>query len=147
MFDRELDVLKELYRKGLFSSPYYSQRLTGANAFSSYDAFCQIPFMDKNSIRETPVFQRTNTERKDVYGVFSSSGTTGDKTFYIYNRNDKTVHEQFVRTFFDKLGITELDLGAVMAPIGTGVMGHTMLWQFATVGAGYVNCPEPSPKI
>lgn len=146
MFETELNTLHRLYQSGLFSKPYYRDRIPGPAAFNSYEAFCCIPFMTKESIRETPVFERTNTKMEDVYGVFSSSGTTGTKTFYIYNRNDKVVHEEFVRAFFQPLGVTEQDLGAVMAPVGTGVMGHTMLWEFATMGAGYVNCPEPSPQ-
>lgn len=146
MFEAELNVLEELYRKGLFSKPYYQVRIPGPETFSSYEAFCKLPFMDKKSIRETAVFERTNTQMKDVYGVFSSSGTTGTKTFYIYNRRDKAVHEEFVRAFFQPLGVTEQDLGAVMAPVGTGVMGHTMLWEFTAMGMGYVNCPEPSPQ-
>ena len=102
--------------------------------------------MDKKSIRDTAIFERTNTSKSDVYGIFSSSGTTGDKTFYVYNKNDKKVHEEFVRTFFDEMKISNDDIGGVMAPVGTGVMAHTMLWEFSAVGAGYINCPEPSPK-
>ena len=145
MYEYELNKLLTLYRNGLFSKKYYKDRIKGENSFYSYDEFCKIPLMDKQSIRETAVFERTNTSKSDVYGIFSSSGTTGDKTFYVYNKNDKKVHEEFVRTFFDEMDISSDDIGGVMAPVGTGVMAHTMLWEFSTVGAGYVNCPEPSP--
>lgn len=145
MYERELNKLLKLYRNGLFSKKYYKDRIKGENSFSSYGEFCKIPLMDKQSIRETAVFERTNTSKSDVFGIFSSSGTTGDKTFYVYNKNDKKVHEEFVRTFFDEMDISSDDIGGVMAPVGTGVMAHTMLWEFSTVGAGYVNCPEPSP--
>ena len=146
MFESELKKLSELYEKGLFSKKYYSDRIDGNHSFSSYDEFCKIPIMYKQSIRDTSIFDRTNTSSDEIYGVFSSSGTTGAKTFYIYNNNDKKVHEEFVKTFFDELGITAEDIGGVMAPVGTGVMAHTMMWQFNAVGAGYVNCPEPSPE-
>ena len=33
-----------------------------------------------------------------------------------------------------------------MAPIDSGVMAHTMVWEFLTMGAGFINCPEPTPK-
>ena len=102
--------------------------------------------MYKRQLRDSTIEQRTTTDSKDIYGVFSSSGTTGEKTFYIYNKKDKQVHEEFVRTFYTELGITENDLGGVMAPVDTGVMAHTMMWQFTTMGAGYVNCPIPSPE-
>lgn len=145
MYELELKQLQQLHKKGLFSKEYYSTRIRGEESFSSYDEFCKIPLMYKQSVRDTAVFDRTNTSLNDVYGVFSSSGTTGDKTFYVYNKNDKEVHELFVKTFFNELGITASDIGGVMAPVGTGVMAHTMLWEFTTMGAGYVNCPEPSP--
>ena len=81
-----------------------------------------------------------------MYGIFSSSGTTGDKTFYVYNNEDKRVHETFVRSFFEELGVKNTDLGGVFAPVDSGVMAHTMMWQFNTMGSGYVNCSEPSPE-
>lgn len=145
MYEYELEQLTNLYRKGLFSKPYYNKRIKGEKSFSSYEEFRKIPLMEKQSIRDTAVFDRTNTSLNDVYGIFSSSGTTGDKTFYVYNKNDKAVHDEFVKTFFEELGITSMDIGGVMAPVGTGVMAHTMLWEFNTVGAGYINCPEPTP--
>ena len=146
MYECELNKLLNLYKRGLFSKRYYKERIEGEKSFSSYDQFCKIPLMDKKSIRDTAIFERTNTSKSDVYGIFSSSGTTGDKTFYVYNKNDKKVHEEFVRTFFDEMKISNDDIGGVMAPVGTGVMAHTMLWEFSAVGAGYINCPEPSPK-
>ena len=146
MYECELNKLLNLYKRGLFSKRYYKERIEGEKSFSSYDQFCKIPLMDKKSIRDTTIFERTNTSKSDVYGIFSSSGTTGDKTFYVYNKNDKKVHEEFVRTFFDEMKISNDDIGGVMAPVGTGVMAHTMLWEFSAVGAGYINCPEPSPK-
>jgi phenylacetate-CoA ligase len=38
------------------------------------------------------------------------------------------------------------DIGGVFSPVDTGVMAHTMMWEFNTMGCGYVNCPEPSPE-
>ena len=145
MYTEELEKLKGLYQKGIFSPEFYSRKIK-ESSFDSYDEFLKIPFTYKYELRNSSVEQRTTTGAKDVYGVFSSSGTTGEKTFYIYNKNDKRVHEEFVRTFYTELGITEEDVGGVFAPVDTGVMAHTMMWQFTTMGAGYVNCPIPSPE-
>lgn len=90
--------------------------------------------------------ERSTTTPENIYGVFSSSGTTGQKTFYIYNKEDKKVHEKFVRSFYEELDVEASDIGGIMAPVDTGVMAHTMMWQFTTMGAGYVNCPIPSPE-
>lgn len=146
MMELEMKKLIELYEHGLYSKPFYASRIPSIESFFSYEAFCDIPFMNKQSIRESSIWDRTNSSMEDIYGVFSSNGTTGSKTFYIYNNNDKTVYKKFVRTFFDELEINHKDIGAIMAPVSTGVMAHAMLWQFETVGAGYVLCPEPSPQ-
>ena len=146
MYELELQTLKELYNRGIFEPEFYSQRITDSSVFNDYASFQKIPFMYKRDIRNTPIEKRTTTKSKDVYGVFSSSGTTGEKTFYVYNKNDKKVHEEFVRSFYTELEVSENDIGGVMAPVDTGVMAHTMMWQFTTMGAGYVNCPIPSPE-
>lgn len=146
MYNKELQILRDLYSKGIYTPAFYKKKITGIKQLESYDAFQTIPFTYKREIRDTSVQERTTTELQDIYGIFSSSGTTGEKTYYIYNRNDKKVHEEFVRTFYTELGVTETDIGGVMAPVDTGVMAHTMMWQFTTMGAGYVNCPVPSPE-
>lgn len=146
MYEHELTKLKNLYAKGVYTPAFYKKKIKDSTQFESYEAFQTIPFTFKREIRNTSVEERTTTKKEDIYGVFSSSGTTGEKTFYIYNKNDKQVHEEFVRTFYTELGITESDIGGVMAPVDTGVMAHTMMWQFTIMGAGYVNCPVPSPE-
>ena len=145
-FAVELDKLRNLYEKGLFKSEFYSAKVDRIEAFRDYESFCNIPFTYKDELRVTSAMERSTTKLEDVYGVFSSSGTTGKKTYYIYSKKDKAVHECFVREYLGKLGVCEKDIGGIMAPIDTGVMAHTMMWEFTTMGAGYVNCPEPSPS-
>lgn len=146
MFEDELLKIKLLYEKGLYKQDFYSRKIVDKSVFDSYEGFQTIPFTFKSELRDTLAYERTGCEnRGEVYGVFSSSGTTGAKTYYIYSKEDKKVHEEFVRTFYNEIGITSEDLGGVCAPVDTGVMAHTMMWQFTTMGAGYVNCPIPSP--
>lgn len=137
--------LRGLSEDGVFRKPFYARQIPDKGVFDSYEDFQRVGFSYKEDIRRTGLMERTNTEPGDIYGVFSSSGTTGDPTFYIFNKNDKRVHEEFVRTFFLEAGIGETEIGAVCAPVDTTVMAHTMMWEFTTVGAGYVVCPEPSP--
>lgn len=145
MFEKELKTLRSLYEKGVFEAPFYKSRIQGTTVFEDYDSFRKIPLMYKDEIRNTDPFERTTTPRNQVYGIFSSSGTSGEKTYYVYSKTDKEVHEEFVNTFYSELEIDSNDLGGVFAPVDTGVMAHTMMWQFTTRGAGYVNCPVPSP--
>lgn len=146
MFEKEMKKMRELYESGALGTEFYEKRIQSPDYLKDYESFTKIPFMYKDDIRKTTAFERTTTPMGEIYGIFSSSGTTGEKTYYVYSKKDKEVHEEFVRTFYTELGITEKDLGGVFAPVDTGVMAHTMMWQYTTMGAGYVNCPEPSPE-
>ena len=146
MYTKEMDALRGLYEAGKYNMAMYKEKIADVHCFDSYEEFQNIPFSYKDEIRQTEVFERTTCNKEDVYGIFSSSGTTGRKTYYVYSKKDKAVHEEFVNTFYSELGITAEDLGGVCAPVDTGVMAHTMMWQFTTRGAGYVNCPIPSPE-
>lgn len=146
MYEKEMKLLRQLRQQGIFSKLFYADRLHSEEAFDSYEQFTQIPLMYKDDIRNSNPMDRSTVPVKDVYGFFSSSGTTGKRTFYAYSNRDKEVHEIFVKSFYDELGVKDTDLGGVFAPVDTGVMAHTMMWQYTTMGAGYVNCPEPSPQ-
>lgn len=145
-YENELSALRELFQQGAFSPDFYRQKLSDIRQLDDYEAFQSVPFTFKREIRNTTVKERTTTKDEDIYGIFSSSGTTGEKTYYIYNKKDKKVHEEFVTEFLTELGINAKDIGGVMAPVDTGVMAHTMMWEFTTMGAGYVNCSVPSPE-
>ena len=145
-YEKELEVLKRLYEAGAFKPDFYNKKIPSIQSFDNYEEFIKIPFTFKKELRDTSVEERSTTTPENIYGVFSSSGTTGQKTFYIYNKEDKKVHEKFVRSFYEELDVEASDIGGVMAPVDTGVMAHTMMWQFTTMGAGYVNCPVPSPE-
>lgn len=56
--------------------------------------------MRKEHLRSTTAMQRTTTDAKEIYGFFSSNGTTGSTTFYAFSNEDKKVHEYFVQKFF-----------------------------------------------
>lgn len=146
MYEREMEELRTLYKKGCFNMEMYDGKIKDEHVFDSYESFAQIPFSYKSDIRKTNAYDRTTCKRDGIYGLFSSSGTTGKKTHYIFSKDDKMVHEEFVKTFYTELGVLPEDLGAVCAPIDTGVMAQTMMWQFTTMGAAYVNCTEPSPE-
>ncbi|MEE1396871.1 MAG: AMP-binding protein [Ruminococcus sp.] len=146
MKEREMEVLRKLYQEGTFDFEMYADKITSEDQFTSYEKFQTIGFSYKDDIRKTGPFERTPVAKEDVYGMFSSSGTTGAKTYYVFSKEDKIVHEEFVRRFYTELGVKDSDLGAVCAPVDTGIMAHTMMWQFTTMGAGYVNCPIPLPE-
>ena len=106
-YENELKKLRTLFEQGIYKPIFYSKKLHDIAQLDSYDSFMNIPFTYKWEIRKTSVEERTTTQSKDIYGVFSSSGTTGEKTYYIYNKKDKHVHEEFVKTFYTELEIKE----------------------------------------
>lgn len=145
MYEQELQKLQKLWNQGLFANPFYQDKISDKTYLESYDSFCKIPFMRKEDIRKTDVFERTTTKMEDVFGIFSSSGSTGEKTCYVFNKMDRLVQEQCAKRFLNRVGIGNADIGGVFSPVDTGIMAQTMMWQFTSVGAAYVNCPEPSP--
>ena len=104
MYEKEMKKLMKLYQDGIFSQPFYADKIAGAQDFESYENFSKIPFMYKDDLRNTKPFDRTSATTKDVYGIFSSSGTTGSKTFYVYSKKDKKVYNEFVKAFYSELG-------------------------------------------
>ncbi|MDD4059013.1 MAG: AMP-binding protein [Bacteroidales bacterium] len=141
-----LERLEKLYEIGIYNIPFYQNKIGDKSTFSSYEKFLTLPFSYKQEIRDSSVFDRTSTKISDIYGIFSSGGTTGNKTYYVFNKNDKHVHETFIKTFFTEMGVNDSDLGGVFAPVDTGIMAHTMMWQFTTMVIGYINCPIPTPE-
>lgn len=149
-FEDGMDMAIELAAKGVFDTTLYEKKCKEAGVdlhhLKGKEDFERIPFLYKDEIRNTSPYERTNTRPEDVFAIFSSSGTTGKKTYYIFNQNDCRMHEKFVRSFYTPLGLKPGGLGAVLAPIGTGNMAHMMTRQFTEMGMGVTWCPEPTPE-
>lgn len=136
--------------KGYFDIPFYKDKCSEIGIqlsdIKTYDDFLHIPFTVKEDLRNTSPYERTLTARNEIYGLYSSSGTTGNKTFYIYNHIDRKKQANFVRTYFKTIGMKEGGLGATFAPIGSAVMGHCMMWQFQAMCMGMTICADLSPE-
>ncbi len=145
MTERAIEAIGRKY----FHIPFYLKKCGEAgvdlDAVRTEEDFLKIPFTVKDDLRNTSPYERTSTKPEDVFGLFSSNGTTGKKTFYVYNKNDKEMQARFVREFYPKIGIDAGALGGVFGQIGTAVMGHCMMWEWQALNAGFVLCPEPSP--
>lgn len=143
MFEYVLEAIKN----GYFNIPFYLEdKKIDFNKIKNKDDFLNLPFTIKEDLRNTSPYRRTNTDKKDIYGLYSSNGTTGKKTFYVYNKNDRNKQAEFVRKFYSALGMKAGGLGAVLGQIGSLVMGHCMMWQFEAMNMGMTLCPEPSPE-
>ncbi|MGN1417975.1 MAG: phenylacetate--CoA ligase family protein [Acutalibacteraceae bacterium] len=140
----------EAIEKGYFDMPFYTQHCqkngVDLSKVRTKEQFLQIPFTTKDDLRNTCAFSRTKTAPQDIYGIYSSNGTTGKKTFYVHSQADHEKQAEFVRTFYSAIGMKAGGLGAVLGPIGSPIMGHCMMWQFHAMKMGMTLCPEPSPE-
>ena len=109
------------------------------------EEFLKIPFSYKSDIRENDLIRRSNG-LSQTFGIFGSSGTTGNKTYYKFSVNDRNVFDRISSKIMRRVGANGSDLGLICAPVLDGVMAHTMMWEYSAIGAGYVNCPIPSPE-
>lgn len=98
-YEKELEVLKRLYEAGAFKPDFYNKKIPSIQSFDNYEEFIKIPFTFKKELRDTSVEERSTTTPENIYGVFSSSGTTGQKTFYIYNKEDKKSTREVCKKF------------------------------------------------
>lgn len=140
----------EAIKEGYFSIPFYEEKCRkngiALSEINSYDDFKSIPLTMKDDLRNTSPYERTLTSKQEIFGLYSSSGTTGKKTFYIYNYLDREKQAKFVHRYFKAIGMKEGGLGAILAPIGSPVMGHCMMWQFQTMKMGMTICSDPLPE-
>ena len=134
-------------KSGFFNNPVTIERVEPLKSLSelSYDDFCRIPVMTKSDIRSTSIETR-ELENGRCVGIFSSSGSTGERTYYKFSQEDQNVFNETARELFGRLGVNSDDIFAVCAPVGEGIMAHCMIWEAVANGSGYTVCPVPSPS-
>ena len=146
MMKRAIDAIQ----KGYFDLPFYMNhcKKSGVNLaeVKTEEQFLKIPFTVKEDLRNTSAYDRTRTAPEDIYGLYSSNGTTGKQTFYVHSQKDHAKQAEFVRTFYPAIGMKPGGLGVVFGPIGSPIMGHCMIWQFHAMQMGMTLCPNPSPE-
>lgn len=140
----------EAIQKGYFDLPFYTEhcKKSGVDLAEVHteEQFLKIPFTVKEDLRNSSAYSRSRTAPEEIYGLYSSNGTTGKKTFYVHSQLDHRKQAEYVRTFYSAIGMKAGGLGAVFGPIGSPVMGHCMIWQFHAMKMGITLCPQPSPE-
>lgn len=147
MDKHQLKIFSGLLNDGWYDCEMYSGRFDFIKDKSQVteEEFLKIPFSYKKDIRSHGLESREN-HKSPTFGIFGSSGTTGKKTRYKFSMNDRATFDKIASRILKRTGVKEGDVGAVCAPVLDGVMAHTMMWQYTSVGAAYVNCPVPSPE-
>ena len=147
MNKKQLELFSDILSAGGYDCEMYSTSFDFIKDRSqvSEEEFLKIQFSYKSDIRNNNLEQRSNP-LSPTYGIFGSSGTTGNKTFYKFSMNDRQVFDRIATRILSRVGANEKDLGVVCAPVLDDVRAHTMMWQYTAIGSGYVNCPDPSPE-
>ena len=147
MHEEQMKKFLQCVKSGYFNNPVTIERVEPLKGLSelSYDDFCHIPVMTKSDIRSTSIETR-ELESGRCVGIFSSSGSTGKRTYYKFSQEDQDVFNETARELFGRLGVNSDDVFAVCAPVGEGIMAHCMIWEAIANCSGYTVCPTPSPS-
>ncbi len=144
---QQLEIVYSLWEEGAYATDLYRSILSEAGLrglkLKNEEDFQSLPFMTRDDIRRTTYSQRMICEKEDVLGYFASSGTTGSKKVYAFSKDDKVVQEYVTRQVYTPLGIGPGDLGLIAVPLGSGNMGHSMIWQYMVMGAGFYCVDQP----
>ncbi len=133
---------EELFEKVLpifWQTPFYRDKLEQAGVslrdlFSLKD-IVKVPFTYKSEIRRSSPFYRTPLKPREIRFLFSSSGTTGKPTVYVWGDEDIRTFQEASKKAFTDIGVNASDTILVLAPFGMPVMGYCMLEQYRSVGA------------
>lgn len=132
------------------ATPMYTRKLSEHSLtlkdITDPNDFHKIPFTSKLDIHSTSVFERTPLKQQEIYAIYSSNGTSGKPTLYAWSHDDVEVQREISRKILTEIGINEQDLGLVLAPLSLPVMGHCMIRQYESVGAGFVPLGPAAPE-
>lgn len=112
---------------------FYGRKLeeAGITSISSQEDFQQLPFSEKNDLREAYPLGLMTAPEKDIVRIHSSSGTTGLPVIIPYTAKDVDDWAIMFRRCYEMAGITNLDRIQVTPGYG--------LW---TAGIGFQNGAE-----
>lgn len=146
--EEQFQILFRLWEEGAYDTAFYRKKLAACGltgiCVDSQEQFKRLPLITKEDLRTFSPNERKNCAPEDIISYFTSSGTTGIKTVYAFSQEDKRRQEAVTRTLYTPLGLGPDDLGLVAVPLGSGNMGHSMIWQYTVMGASFycVNSPN-----
>lgn len=146
--DEQFQMLFRLWEEGAYDTAFYREKLSacglGGIRVDSPEQFRRLPLTTKEDLRAFSAVERRACRPEDVISYFTSSGTTGTKTVYAFSKEDKRRQEAVTRALYSPLGLGPGDLGLVAVPVGSGNMGHSMIWQYTVMGAAFYCVNTPS---
>jgi phenylacetate-CoA ligase len=147
-----LDLQNERFQEvwlHIIKTPIYRRKLMQSHidprSVKSLKDLGRLPFTCKSDIKALEIFDCTPLKIEDVYGIYSSGGTTGVQTLYPWSEKDILVQTEVAKRIMTQVGIKPSDLGLVIAPLSLPVMGHCMVRQFSAVGAGFIPIGQTDP--
>lgn len=98
-----------------------------------------LPFTTKDELRDTSPLERSPYGVEEVAFFFSSTGTTGEPTVYVWTRQDDEVIEDYAPKIFGQLlGIGPGDIVIFPGPLGMPLAWYNILVGITSTGAGFL---------
>ncbi len=124
-FEKLKVMLNRIYNNVPFYRAKFEQIEAVPEDIKSFDDFQKLPFTVKTDLRDNYPDKLRACEKKDVYRIHASSGTTGKPTVVVYTRNDVEMWADCVARALTMAGITNNDIVQVSYGYGlfTGGLG------------------------
>lgn len=131
--ERQISLVNDRIRKLLASGSFYGKRLRegGVDGIRTREDFENLPFSEKNDLREAYPLGLMTVPESEIVRVHSSSGTTGLPVVIPYTEKDVEDWAVMFKRCYEMAGVTRLDRIQITPAYG--------LW---TAGIGFQNGAE-----
>jgi phenylacetate-CoA ligase len=133
-----------------FSTPFYKRKLEEAGITQKHIRcladLSKVPFTYKNEVRNSSPFERTPLKKEDIYAIFSSGGTSGNPTLYVWSEEDVVILKEVAKNIFFHFNVNPTDMALILAPLSLPVMGHCMIHQYEASGISFVPLGPADPE-
>ncbi|MDO4552795.1 MAG: phenylacetate--CoA ligase [Bacillota bacterium] len=111
MTEHTLEQIRNQIRRILASGSFYAGRLSHVDpdALQSQEDFEQLPFSEKEDLREAYPLGLSAVPEEEIVRIHSSSGTTGTPVIIPYTRQDVEDWAELFRRCYEIAGITRED--------------------------------------
>lgn len=132
MNDIQMDYFKREYQRLIdVEGGFYQKKFSGIKMPENEEEFVNLPFTNKEELRDAYPLGITAVDEKDIVRIHSSSGTTGTPVIIPYTRQDVEDWAIMFERCYRTAGITEADRIHITPGYG--------LW---TAGIGFQNGAE-----
>ncbi len=124
------------------SMDFYREKISEITIdFDSQDPLTglrEMPFTYKDELRSTSPMTRTPLNVEDIMAFFSSSGTTGEPSVYVWSKKDQCVLEKIGKRLLQNIGVGPGDVALLPLPMGMHFAWYAIFREMYAVSAAVV---------